>query len=162
MDQSELSKQVAKHFREVHFGGNWTVSNLQEHVQNIAWQDAVKKSGSFNTIATLVYHMHYFVKALLNVLRGNKLDAHDKYSFSHPLINNQEDWTEFLETVFSCARECADLIEKLPDSIWFENFEEAKYGSYYRNIHGTIEHLHYHLGQIVFLKKMLAADHPRG
>jgi hypothetical protein len=28
-----------------------------------------------------------------------------------------------------------------------------KYGNYYRNIHGIIEHIHYHLGQIVLIEK---------
>jgi len=32
---------------------------------------------------------------------------------------------------------------------------EEKYGNYYRNFHGIIEHCHYHLGQIVLIKKML-------
>jgi hypothetical protein len=35
-------------------------------------------------------------------------------------------------------------------SIW-----NAKYGNYYRNLHGIIEHTHYHLGQIVLIKKLL-------
>jgi len=154
--QSILSNQIAKHFREVHVGGNWTVSNFQEHLKDLKWTDAIKKVDSYNTIATLVYHTHYFVKALLNVLQGNRLDAHDKFSFSHPPMASQKDWDEFVTRVFADASECADLIEKLPDSIWWKDFDDVKYGNYYRNVHGTIEHLHYHLGQIVILKKLLA------
>ena len=33
-----------------------------------------------------------------------------------------------------------------------------KYGTYYRNFHGLIEHAHYHLGQIVLIKKLVAAS----
>ena len=31
-----------------------------------------------------------------------------------------------------------------------------KYGNYFRNLTGIIEHLHYHLGQIVLIKKLIA------
>ncbi len=44
-------------------------------------------------------------------------------------------------------------IEQLPESKLWETFSDEKYGNYYRNIHGIIEHIHYHLGQIVLIKK---------
>ena len=36
-------------------------------------------------------------------------------------------------------------------------FGNEKYGTYYENIQGVIEHLHYHLGQIVVVKKIIRA-----
>ena len=50
------------------------------------------------------------------------------------------------------------LIEKLPDSILGENFTDKKYGTYFRNLNGIIEHTHYHLGQIVIIKKILLQE----
>ena len=35
-----------------------------------------------------------------------------------------------------------------------KEFFHEKYGNYYRNLHGVIEHAHYHLGQIALIKKM--------
>ncbi len=87
-----LSAQIAKHFREIHFGGNWTSSNLKDNLANVSWQQAVTKVYDFNTIATLVYHTHYFVQAVLKVLQGEPLNASDKLSFSHPPILSQRDW----------------------------------------------------------------------
>jgi hypothetical protein len=46
-------------------------------------------------------------------------------------------------------------ISELPETILWENFTSEKYGNYYRNLQGIIEHTHYHLGQIVIIKKML-------
>jgi hypothetical protein len=54
------------------------------------------------------------------------------------------------------AENFATLIEQLPESRLWETFTDEKYGHYYRNIHGIIEHTHYHLGQIVLIKKLLA------
>ena len=152
---STLTSQIAKHFRDVHFGGNWTVSNLKDNLADVTWQQATAKVHDFNTIATLVFHIGYFVGALLMVLRGEPLNANDKYSFDHPPINSQEDWEKFLEGIFANAEEAARLIEALPEEKLFEDFYDAKYGNYYRNIHGIIEHTHYHLGQIALIKKLV-------
>jgi hypothetical protein len=43
----------------------------------------------------------------------------------------------------------------MPDAKLTEYFSEEKYGNWYRNLHGIIEHAHYHLGQIVLLKKLI-------
>lgn len=149
------TKQIAKHFREVYFGGNWTYSNLKENLQGLTSEQANKQIDSINSIATLVYHMHYYVRTVTKVLKGEPLNASDKLSFDHPDFNSQKEWDEFLEAVWKEAEEFATLIEKLPDSILSENIADPKYGIYYRNLHGIIEHTHYHLGQIAILKKLI-------
>ena len=157
-----LSQEIAKHFRQVHFGGNWTSVNLKDTLAGLSWQDALKQVYSLNTIATLVYHTHYFVKVTKEVLEGQALNAHDKYSFDHPPIISQQDWEDFLNKVWADAELFADLVEQLPDEKLWENFSEEKYGSYYSNIQGIIEHTHYHLGQIVIIKKMLSEANNAG
>ena len=151
-----LTQQIAKHFREVHFGGNWTFVNLKETLADVSWEQSTKQVYSFNTIATLVYHIHYFVDVAKRVLAGGPLEGNDKYSFDHPPINTQEDWDSFLEKVWTDAGTFADLVERLPESRLWETFGDEKYGNYYRNITGIIEHTHYHMGQIVIVKKILA------
>lgn len=150
-----LNQQIAKHFRDVHFGGNWTVSNMKDNLAGITWQQATKKVHSFNTIATLVFHTNYFVKALLMVLEGRPLEAHDKFSFDHPPIHSQADWEKMVNVALTDAEKAASLIEQLPKEKLFADFTDKKYGNYYRNIHGIIEHTHYHLGQIALIKKLV-------
>lgn len=147
--------QIAKHFRDVHFGGNWTFSNLKDHLADVNWQQATTKVYSFNTIATLVFHTNYFVGAAMKVLQGGPLDAKDIYSFDHPPIQSQEDWETMLNKTWADAESFARLIEQLPENKLGETFVLEKYGTYYRNLHGIIEHTHYHLGQIVLIKKIL-------
>ena len=155
-----LTKQIAKHFREINFGGNWTCSNLKDNLADVTWQQATTKVYSFNTIATLVYHTNYYVSAVLKVLQGGQLNANDKFSFDHPEILSENDWKNLLEKVWTDAEQCADLIEQLSESKLWENLSEEKYGLYYRNIHGIIEHTHYHLGQIVLIKKIMQQTKP--
>jgi uncharacterized damage-inducible protein DinB len=153
-----LTAQIAKHFREIHFGGNWTTSNLKDQLADVTWQQATTKVYSFNTIATLVYHTNYYVSAVLKVLQGESLNAKDEYSFAHPPINSQEDWENLMNKAWAEAESFASLVEQLPESKLLEDFTDKKYGNYYRNLHGIIEHTHYHLGQIVLIKKIIAAN----
>ena len=150
-----LSEQIAKHFREVFFGGNWTSVNLKDSLAGITWQQATEKVDSLNTIAALVFHIDYYVSVVLKVLQGEPLNAHDKYSFDLPPIRSQEDWQALLDKTWSDAENFISLVEKLPEDRLWENLADEKYGNYYRNLHGIIEHTHYHLGQIVIIKKLL-------
>ncbi len=150
-----LSAQLAKHFREVYFGGNWTCSNLKDNLADVTWQQATTQVYNLNTIATLTYHINYYVGTVLKVLQGEPLESKDEYSFNHPPIQSQEDWENLLNKGWTDAENFALLVEQLPESKLWEDFTDKKYGIYYRNIHGIIEHTHYHLGQIAVIKKIL-------
>ena len=148
-------KQIAKHLREIYFGKNWTWSSLQENLEDVTWQQATTQVYSFNTIATLVFHINYYISGVTKVLEGGTLDIKDKYSFDHPPVNSAGDWKNMLDKTWADAEKFADLIEQLPDAKLWENIADEKYGNYYRNLHGIIEHAHYHLGQIVLIKKII-------
>lgn len=151
-----LPAQIAKHLREVYFGGNWTMSSLKENLADVTWQQATRQVYALNTIATLVYHINYYVSAVLKVLEGSSLNARDADSFNHPSIESEEDWQQLLNQGRIDAECFAKLIERLSEARLAAYFIEEKYGIYYRNLQGIIEHAHYHLGQIVIIKKILS------
>lgn len=153
--------QIAKHLREIHFGKNWTWSNMKEHLSDVTWQQATQQVYSFNTIAVLTYHVNYYVDVAMKVLEGHPLEGKDEISFNCPPIASQEDWEKLLDKVWSDAEKFAALIEQLPEEKLGEDFIDKKYGSYYRNLHGIIEHMHYHLGQIVLIKKIIVQESKR-
>jgi hypothetical protein len=84
--------------------------------------------------------------------------AHDKYSFDCPEILNEEDWSLLKAKAFANAKTIINLFENVDDEILTKVFVEEKYGNYWRNFHGFLEHTHYHLGQIVVIKKVLKAQ----
>jgi hypothetical protein len=151
----ELSTQVAKHFKDVHFGGNWTTSNIKDNLSGISWEQATTCVGTLNTIAALTFHINYYVSAVLKVLEGGSLEASDKFSFDHPPINSQEDWEKMVAKTLHDAEKFGALVEKLPATIYSETFIDEKYGTWFRNMIGIIEHTHYHLGQIAIIKKLI-------
>lgn len=149
-----ITKQIAKQLRQVHFGGNWTAVNLKDTLAGIDFRMATKKIQDFNTIAALVFHINYYIGTVSKVLHGQPLDAHDKFSFDVPAINSDAEWQQLVDRIMTEAEAFASDIEKLDDSKLSENLADPKYGNFYRNLTGIIEHTHYHLGQILFLKKM--------
>lgn len=147
--------QIAKHFRAVFFGGNWTTVNLKDNLEGVTWLQAIQKVESFNTIAVLTFHIGYYVAAVSKVLEGEALVAKDEHSFDHPPINSQAEWEDLVNGILADAEKMTSLIEQLPENKLWENFTDEKYGIYYRNLLGIIEHTHYHLGQISLIKKLL-------
>ena len=97
----KTAQQLAKHFRDVHFGGNWTFVNLKDTMADISWQEATAKHLDFNTIAALLFHINYYVNPVAKVFQGQPLNASDTVSFDCPTITSQE--------------ECEHLVQKKLD-----------------------------------------------
>jgi hypothetical protein len=150
-----ITAQLAKQLRAVYSGGNWTGVCLKDALTGVTWQQATQQVNSFNTIAKLVYHINYYVDPICKVMQGYTLNAHDKYSFDCPPITSEKDWEHLVNKLWADGETLASLIEKLPDSKLTETFADEKYGTYLRNLTGVIEHIHYHLGQIVIIKKLI-------
>ena len=150
-----LIANIAKQIREVHFGSNWTDVNLQDTLKGLTWQQSITKVHDFNTIAALVYHINYFTVAVVKVLEGGPLTSSDKYSFDLPPVQSEEDWEILKNKNWKDAERLAELVENFPAARLEEDFTDKKYESYYKNFQGIIEHGHYHLGQIVLIKKVV-------
>jgi len=152
------TEQIAKHLIDVHFGANWTGANLKAKLADVTWRQATARVGSFHSIATLVFHMNYYVAATIQVLRGGTLDAKDELSFDSPPVESARDWENLKDKTWSEAEELASLVERMPDDQLSEFFVEEKYGTYFRCLQGPVEHCHYHLGQIAMVKTLLERD----
>jgi hypothetical protein len=149
------SHQLADHIRQAYFGGNWTASCLKKHLDGTMLQEVTDKVDSLNSIAALAYHIDYYLQAIMRVINGKPLDAHDKFSFDHPPFATQADWNDFLRKMWEDAEQFAERISSLSEEQLASTFVENKYGTYFRNIIGFLEHTHYHLGQIVVIKKLI-------
>jgi hypothetical protein len=153
------TQEIATRFREVILNGTWIANtNFRDQLDGLNWEVAVAKTGSFNTIAALAQHIHYYVAGILVVFKGGNLDIHDKYSFDFRPIESQREWEAVLSRFWDDAEEFAALIEQMPEARLDDVFVDARYGTYRRNIDAMIEHSYYHLGQLVLLKKMLTHD----
>nr|WP_321231529.1 DUF1572 domain-containing protein [uncultured Psychroserpens sp.] len=150
-----ISQQLAKHLRAVYTEENWTSMNLKDLLSDVTWKEANTKVQDLNTILALTYHVGYYVAGVLEVFKEKPLTIRDKYSYNHPEITSENDWQDMQKTIFKNVIELANHIEALPDNKIWENFADPKYGNYFRNINGIIEHTYYHLGQVSLLKKLI-------
>ena len=150
-----LSNALAQHLQTLHYGGNWTAVHIKDVLKEVDWQLATQQIEGFNSISKLVYHINYYSAAILKVFEGGPLDASDKFSFDVPPINSASDWDAITQKLYQDADRLIERVDQYDPQKWMEPFAGGKYGSYYRNVAGLIEHSHYHLGQIVIIKKML-------
>lgn len=151
-----LSKQTARRFREIFLDGDWvTGTNFKKELGNVSLSMANTQVGSFNTIALLTFHIHYYVQGVLQVLEGGDLTIKDKYSFDMKPLSSEEEWEGVKQQLLSDAERFVMLIEQMPEEKLRSDFINPTYGNYLRNIDALIEHGYYHLGQIVMLKRMV-------
>jgi hypothetical protein len=153
MKKTEL---LAARLREVLLSGKWIANtNFKDQLVSISWEQALKKVDNLNTIALLTFHINYYLQGLLQVFNGGPLEIRDKYSFDLPEIKSESDWNKLVDTFLSNAELFAIKVEQMDESRLDQPFVDEKYGSYYRNIEGVIEHSYYHLGQISLIRKMI-------
>ena len=147
---------LATRLREVLLNGRWIANtNYKEQILSITWQQAIKKVDSLNTIASLTYHINYYLAGLLNAFKNEKIEISDKFSFDIPQISSEEDWAKLVTEFLDNSEKFANQVEQMDDWIVDQPFIDAVYGNNLRNIEGVIEHSYYHLGQISLIKKMI-------
>ena len=83
--------------------------------------------------------------------------THEK-SVTEPEIHSEADWQALLDRMWNNGDRFAAMIEEFPEEKLWEVFMAEQYGNGFRNIAGVIEHNHYHLGQIVVVKKLITAS----
>lgn len=149
------SQHLADRFREVLLEGTFIANtNYKDQLENLPLEIAQKKMGDLNTISILAQHVHYYIKGVSAVFKGEDLKIRDAHSFDFPPMTSEMEWKAFLNKFFKDAEAFASLVEQLPENKLNDAFTNEKYGTYQRNIDGMIEHCYYHLGQIVLIKKL--------
>ena len=147
---------MANRLREVLLHGKWIANtNFQEQLLSVSWEQAIQKVGTLNTIALLTFHLNYYLAGLINVFNGGNLEIKDKYSFDLPEIKSESDWQTLVSDFLNNAEMFANHVEQMEESRLDQPFVDEKYGSYWRNLEGVIEHSYYHLGQVSLIKKMI-------
>ena len=156
----ERNKELANRLDEVLLNGRWIANtNYKLQIESVSWQQATQKIGTLNTIATLTFHVNYYLAGILNVFKGGELEIRDKYSYDIPPIQSESDWKTLMNEFLLNSEEFVNEVANIPDSKLDEPFVDEKYGTYLRNIEGVIEHSYYHLGQISLIKKMISENY---
>jgi len=155
MTSNSTKNDLAQRLREVWLDGKWIANtNFKEQITSTDWKQAIQKFENLNTIASLTFHVNYYIRGLVNVFEGGDLEIRDKYSFDVPEISSQADWQNLVSDFVRYAEKFILLVEQMDDRELQKTFIKEEYGSYLRNIESQIEHGYYHLGQVVLIKKL--------
>lgn len=148
---------LASRLEEVFINGTWIVNtNYKAQLQKLSWEKATEKIAGPNSIAALTFHINYYLNGILEAFKTGELTIKDQYSFDVKPINNQNEWNNLVETLLTNAERFIVAVSQMNDEILNSDFFDKKYGTYYRNIEGVIEHSYYHLGQITLINKLLS------
>jgi uncharacterized damage-inducible protein DinB len=149
--------QISTHLLDVVEGENWTDVNITDTLKDITVQEAtLKTKASPNTIASLVNHLIYWNRVMIQRINGIMVNIPDINGFDVPDLTSEQDWTNLKNELVASAHELSDAIKKVNESRLPEPIL-PDHSLTYKSLHGIVEHLHYHLGQIVILKKLIKA-----
>jgi len=150
----KIPQLVARHITEaVH--GNWTEIYLDDVIADVTYTEAVAvPSGLTNSIAMLVYHIAFYNNIVFERLKGNSPSIDSTNGFAAN-IADEDSWQQLKQTCFASFKKLADAVAALPEEKLYEPALYNPEDTYYKTFHGIVEHAHYHLGQIVLLKKFI-------
>lgn len=152
----QLTHLLAQHLKDVYEGNNWTDVNIDTTLEDIDWKKAQQQTeASPNTIASLLHHLLYWNGIILKRKNGETPVIPEENGYDVPFLNNEEEWAALKEKTHQSFLELADAIKDFPEDKLLENYAPAIPSTYYRNFQGIVEHAHYHLGQIIILKKLI-------
>lgn len=152
-----IQTQIAQHLLQVTEGDNWTDVNIADTIKDISVEEATHRTeASPNTIASLIHHLSYWNRIIIQRINGIKPNIPESNGFDMPALKTDQDWGNLKKDHFASVHELADAILKV-DEARLEQPILPDYSSVYKNLQGTVEHIHYHLGQIVILKKLVRA-----
>ena len=147
---------LASRSREVLLDGTWIANtNWQKQLSNINIEQANKSVKNLNTIATLTFHINYYISGLNDFFETGELTIKDEFSFDVQELKNDFQWTELKEDLINNSQQFIKHLSNFTDDQLDQVFVKNEYGTYLRNIDAMIEHAYYHLGQVSLIKKMI-------
>ena len=153
--QMKLTELIAGHITAVHEGGNWTEVNIKDTLANVGYKEAsTVTKASYNTIAALLHHLSFYNGIVMQRLSGANPVISEANGFDMPPVKNEEDWIKLKERNLESAQQLTEAVRHFPEERLNE-LTATGHATHYKTLHGIVEHAHYHLGQIVLLKKLI-------
>ena len=150
-----ITALIAQHIIEVHAGGNWTEVDITTTLQDITLPEATTRTlASPNTIASLLHHITFWNRVMVQRTQGVVVQVNNANGYDHPPLHTEEDWQNLKRDNIRSAHELAAAIRQFDEAKLLEPIL-PNYSTAYKNLQGSVEHIHYHLGQIVILKKLI-------
>ena len=146
-----LAQHLGKHFRQAYFGGSFSERNLRDELAGMSLPAARRTTAGGNSVVALVYHLHFYVRGVASVLAGGPLDTRDEASWETPDFQTEAAWRAFVTRTLEEGEAFAKTLEALPEEELWKPFYSSANAPTLTNALGILEHVYYHLGQVVLL-----------
>ena len=151
---SRLADQIRRAFD----GEAWHGDALVEVLSNVsAAQAAARPIKNAHTIWEIVLHIAAWDRAVLRRIGGTAVNLSDSENFPAILDTGELAWETAVEQTRRVHSDLAKAVAAFPDSRLPEQVlgkEKQPYYDYFYMFAGIAQHVTYHTGQIVLLKKM--------
>ncbi|WP_460759676.1 DinB family protein [Niabella terrae] len=155
---NKLQRELAAHLIAVHRGGNWTDVNITDTLSGVDFQTAQQVTPlSPNSIAMILHHISFWNRVIVQRAQGTAPEIDARNGMLHPPLKAEADWRELKTDNLHSAEELAQAIEGYDTGNLYSPILPG-HSSAFNNFCGQVEHVHYHLGQILMLQKYLAAQ----
>lgn len=152
-----IAALIAGHLLDVYAGQNWTEVNLKSTIDDVTYTEAGQITpASSNTIAGLVHHLAFWNQVMTLRIRGEKVEITESNGFDNAPLADEDEWQSLKKDCFKSGKDLAEAIRTLRNEQLAQEILPC-YPSAYKSLQGAVEHVHYHLGQIVILKQLLRA-----
>ncbi|WP_432713707.1 DinB family protein [Pedobacter sp.] len=154
----KITELIAQHIIEVNEGNNWTEVDVNSTLNDVTLREAVTlTNASVNTIASLVHHLMFWNRLMVQRINGVNIPEDEHNGYNVPQLATEEAWQQLKDDHLKSAQELATAIRAVDKNRLLSPILPG-YSSTYKNLQGSAEHIHYHLGQIVLLKQLIRAS----
>ena len=150
-----ITSLIAQHIKDVHEGDNWTEVTIADTLKNVTLAEATTLTkASPNTIAAILHHITFWNRLMIQRMQGMDVKVDENNGFDVPRLETEYDWQQLQVDNNISAHELATAVALFDEGkLFLPLLKEGR--TAYKNLQGTVEHIHYHLGQIVILKKLI-------
>jgi uncharacterized damage-inducible protein DinB len=146
-------KRIEDQLRRAFDGEAWHGPSLDELLRDVTAERAAERPlAGAHSIWEIALHIGAWERAALRRLEGDRAELSDEENWPPVLDTSEEAWRNTLDQLESGNRELRSAISSLDDSRLGAPIV-AGMSSVYGTLHGVIQHMLYHAGQIALLKK---------
>ena len=156
---TEIQKIVEK-IREVYEGNPWYGRSARELLSEVDEKIAFEKLSGQHSILELLWHMNVWKEFTISRLRPDnkkQLEYFDKNDWQVLDHSDKTLWKQALERYNELHKELLYFIAQQKDELLSQTVSEKKY-DFRKLLYGSIDHDIYHLGQIAYIRKLLAGS----
>ena len=152
--------QIIEKMRDVYEGNPWFGRSVKELLNEVDEAKAFEKPAGQHSMLELLWHMNIWKEFIISRLRPdnkNKLDYFDKNDWQILDHNDKKLWKQGMDRYHELHKELLYFLGQQKDELLSQKVSEKKY-DFRKLLLGAIEHDIYHLGQIAYINKLLAAS----